>query len=595
MTSPGTKSPPDVLDLKVCTLKQVFPEKEKEKSFAHRLLQIVTPGLKKPLIFQAETDESFNEWKEAILNGISLSLDNAQTKHQEGLTKDLANETVVKIIRSIPGNTTCADCGEADPTWASINLGVVICLNCSGVHRSLGVHITKVRSLTLDHWDPELVMFMGLLGNDKVNEFLEYDSSNTSHTKPNSSSTTNERKKWIIAKYDKKEFVPTPDTDYDASTKLNEMVQEEEIIETDVMDAIKALAYGAKINSVDSSGKTLLMNATMTDNWILVETLILHGADIFAQDSKKWSALHYACATNHYRSLQVLTRFGNKERESSQEALNEDGQTPKVVATQFTAKECIKLLENDIQFGKPTIDRLWKLCEENGGFTLSDCLEVTSPENIEEDNTKEEIEEEIITIPSSDDGQMKTSWKRGTEIMTKEPEKNDKRSTMLFWRKDKTNSSGIPVPKKKKHKVHAGLKTLRARSNSSKSATHSTGIPRTTSCHADLEDRARGNRSTSPTSASVLANAALLIAKKQEEAKAIDEKKLEDEEDSETDSSFDEMQESSSEEEIVVVKKKKSYETTEPVVIKVRSGKPSKKGNKYQSLRLTDFAFPTTT
>merc|ERR1712100_202305 len=150
--------------------------------------------------------------------------------------------------------------------------------------------------------------------------------------------------------------------------------------------------------------------------------------------------------------------------------------------------------------------------------------------------------------------------------------------------KDKTNSSGIPVPKKKKHKVHAGLKTLRARSNSSKSATHSTGIPRTTSCHADLEDRARGNRSASPTSASVLANAALLI-----------EKKLEDEEDSETDSSFDEMQESSSEEEIVVVKKKKSYETTEPVVIKVTSGKPSKKGNKYQSLRLTDFAFPTTT
>merc|ERR1712137_643196 len=123
-------------------------------------------------------------------------------KSSENLIQ-LNQSSILKMMYDIPGNDHCADCNEREPTWASINLGILICLNCSGVHRSLGVHISKVRSLTLDHWDPELVMFMGLLGNDKVNEFLEYDSSNTSHTKPNSSSTTNERKKWIIAKYDK--------------------------------------------------------------------------------------------------------------------------------------------------------------------------------------------------------------------------------------------------------------------------------------------------------------------------------------------------------------------------------------------------------
>ena len=57
------------------------------------------------------------------------------------------------------GNRLCADCGSPDPDWASLNLGILICIECSGVHRQLGVHISKVRSCTLDVkvWEPQVM------------------------------------------------------------------------------------------------------------------------------------------------------------------------------------------------------------------------------------------------------------------------------------------------------------------------------------------------------------------------------------------------------------------------------------------------------
>lgn len=55
----------------------------------------------------------------------------------------IKRESVSTILRKIPGNDLCAECTTPNPDWASLNLGILLCIGCSGVHRNLGVHISK--------------------------------------------------------------------------------------------------------------------------------------------------------------------------------------------------------------------------------------------------------------------------------------------------------------------------------------------------------------------------------------------------------------------------------------------------------------------
>jgi len=77
------------------------------------------------------------------------------------------------IVKAIPGNSACCECGMKSPQWASVSFGTVFCLECSGVHRSLGVHISFVRSIAMDSWTDKQLAVMKGGGNDKCNQYLQ--------------------------------------------------------------------------------------------------------------------------------------------------------------------------------------------------------------------------------------------------------------------------------------------------------------------------------------------------------------------------------------------------------------------------------------
>lgn len=71
-------------------------------------------------------------------------------------------------------NTVCADCPTKNPTWASIDFGVFVCMNCIGDHRALGAQITRTKSAKIDSWYPEWIEIMDNIGNKEANSYWEY-------------------------------------------------------------------------------------------------------------------------------------------------------------------------------------------------------------------------------------------------------------------------------------------------------------------------------------------------------------------------------------------------------------------------------------
>jgi len=115
-------------------------------------------------------------------------------------------------------NNICADCGEANPLWASANLGLFICINCASIHRALGVHVSRVKSIMLDTWRAEEYEVMKQGGNRRSNEVYE-GSLGSAHPIRSVDSVTL-REQWIRAKYVRKLYQRTAE---DKSTRVMQL------------------------------------------------------------------------------------------------------------------------------------------------------------------------------------------------------------------------------------------------------------------------------------------------------------------------------------------------------------------------------------
>ncbi|KAE8234675.1 hypothetical protein CF326_g277 [Tilletia indica] len=127
---------------------------------------------------------------------------------QQSKAQNDANAKTLRALVKHPDNKTCADCKRNDPRWASWNIGCYLCIRCSGIHRSMGTHISKVKSIDLDIWTPEQMEAIQKWGNRRCNLYWE------AHLKPGHVPPDHKIESFIRSKYELRRWAregPVPD------------------------------------------------------------------------------------------------------------------------------------------------------------------------------------------------------------------------------------------------------------------------------------------------------------------------------------------------------------------------------------------------
>ncbi|PWA72592.1 ARF-GAP domain 4 [Artemisia annua] len=367
------------VDLRTSTIKA-----DAEDSDLRLCFRIISPM--KTYTLQAENEGERIDWMNKI-TGVIASLLNSHLKQTHfnrsnlrstlesvgedfdaseadnvGSTLDNMNinsaDSVSSILREIPGNDLCAECGAREPDWASLNLGILMCIECSGVHRNLGVHISKVRSITLDVkvWEPTVMDLFRNLGNTFCNSIwenlLQADSKEGSNafavSKPSPGDAFQQREKYIISKYVEKRLMSREETSTTTpshatriweSVKCNDIREVYRLIATsntnivnttynEVADAdlfhnvhehdlaekngplsCKKIKNPSKPDSC-LTGCTLLHLACNSGYQVMLELLLQFGADINKCDYHGRTPLHHCIFSGNNKLAKYMLRRG---------------------------------------------------------------------------------------------------------------------------------------------------------------------------------------------------------------------------------------------------------------------------------------------
>ncbi|KAL3463772.1 hypothetical protein BJX64DRAFT_110625 [Aspergillus heterothallicus] len=294
----------DPIDLRMASVREA---RNAERRFC---FEVITPQFKR--IYQATSEDDMANWIRAINNALQSAVEgrsvyphppasekesspsirrdigsvltgkSSSVSHHHNTRQDssgVARRTTVgarpsyvrndsqgyednpsKLLQAVrdadQGNNWCADCNSTSKVeWVSINLGIVLCIECSGIHRSLGTHISKIRSLTLDvhSFSNDIVEILLQVGNRVSN--MVWEATLDQSQKPIASSTREQRLRFITAKYADRAFVqslpsplsrfPTPDETLLASIKRN-----------DIQGVLYGIALRANVNIADRSRST---------------------------------------------------------------------------------------------------------------------------------------------------------------------------------------------------------------------------------------------------------------------------------------------------------------------------------------------------